>query len=194
MSLRSEQASAGPDLTDGQLMLRVSAGSRHAFGMLYQRYNGRVHAYLWRMLRDEALVDDLAQESFIKLWQARHAWVESGSVAGFLVRVARNLALNSEKKRQVRQRYAVIGAAHEPVSASVDDVLDQNDLIARVDAAIAALPARQGQIFSLKRDAGLSYKEIGSLLGISPKTVEVHLGNAYRSLREALLDVHQERR
>jgi RNA polymerase sigma-70 factor (ECF subfamily) len=179
----------GHERTDEELMATVRAGNRTAFAEIYARHAPRVYAYLWRMLQDEALAEDLRQEAFIRLWQQRTKWSSRGSVAGYLVRVARNEALNAIEKGRVQRRWAVDQAGGPQATAPAPDtVLEQRHTVECVSAAIEALPDRAREVFSLKRDAGLSYREIGELLGISPKTVEAHMSKAYALLRSALSD------
>jgi RNA polymerase sigma-70 factor (ECF subfamily) len=171
-------------------MARVRQGDRTAFRELYRRHESRVYAYLWRILGDGAAAEDLRQEAFIRLWEASAEWKAGGSVAGYLIRVARNLAFNARRHDQVQHRWRIAAEYESPPSVQPPDaVLVQQDLAARVNAAIEALPERPREVFILKRDASLSYREIAEQLGISPKTVEVHMGRAYRLLREALAGV-----
>ena len=179
--------------SDQELMVRVSAGDRAAFDEVYLRYQARVHAYLWRIVNDDTLAADLRQETFLRLWKSREAWRAESSVAGYLIRVARNLALDAMRRRRVRddlrQEHVLdlYGAVHPP-----DLVLSRKDRSERIHSEIAALPDRPREVFTLKHDVGLSYREIAELLEISPKTVEVHMGRALRLLREALADLRAQ--
>ncbi len=187
---QSRLPESGSDLADTELMSRVMADDRHAFKELYDRHGGRVHAYLYRMVHDEALAEDLRQEVFIRLWQVRAAWCEKGTVAGYLIRVSHTLALNACQARRVRHHWVErVANGPQRVAPSPNDVMAQDAIMARVDQAIEALPERSRRAFILKRDASLSYKEIGELLGISPNTVGIHLSRAYKLLREALQDI-----
>lgn len=171
-------------------MVRVSAGDRAAFDVVYSRHQARIYAYLWRIVADDALAADLRQETFIRLWQARAEWQADGSVTGFLIRVARNLAVDANRRYRVRAglREEMILELHGAIPPPDVD-LDRRERADRIQEAIAALPDRPREVFTLKRDVGLSYQEIAELLEISPKTVEVHMGRALRLLREALADL-----
>lgn len=176
--------------TDDELMVSVRGGNRAAFEQIYERYGARVYAYLWRLVRDEATAADLRQDAFFRLWQARSNWKDGGSVPGYLIGVARNLAVDAHRRDRVHDRWRE-EAEHEPSprTPAPDTVLAQKEVAMRVHAAIDALPARPREVFILKRDASLSYQEIAQLLGIAPKTVEVHMGRALKLLRDALADL-----
>ena len=179
--------------SDQELMVRVSAGDRAAFDEVYLRYQARIHAYLWRIVNDDTLAADLRQETFIRLWKSREDWRAGSSIPGYLIRVARNLALDAMRRRRVRddlREDQVLELYRDVVPPDV--VLSRKDRSTRIHAAIAALPDRPREVFTLKHDAGLSYREIAELLDISPKTVEVHMGRALRLLREALADLRAQ--
>lgn len=181
---------ATPPPTDSELMARARTGDRLAFEEIYSRYEGRVYAYLWRLVRDEAVAADLRQDAFLRLWQARKDWKGGGSVAGYLIRAARNLAIDAHRRRRLHHRWQEETMSGPQAAALAPDaVLAQEGLEARVNAAVEALPERPREVFILKRDAGFSYREISELLGISTKTVEVHMGKALRLLRVALADL-----
>jgi RNA polymerase sigma-70 factor, ECF subfamily len=177
------------DPPDEELMARVRAGDGAAFEAVYRRHKDRVFGYLWRVCGDEAVADDLHQEVFVRLWQARDRWTSSGSLAGYLLRTARNLSLNQHRNQDTRSRAHLELQASGTRAPAPDAVLRERDLARRVNEAIDALPERPREVFVLKRDASLTYREIGELLGISPKTVEVHMGKALRLLRERLSDL-----
>ncbi len=177
---------------DADLMARVRAGDRTAFEVIYRRHEARVFAYLWRLVRDETLAADLRQEVFLRLWRARRDWRPGGSVAGYLIRSAHTLAIDARRREQVRSRWAdELRFSHPSTTPAPDTALERERLAARVNAAIDMLPDRMREVFSLKRDAGLTYREIAARLGISPKTVEVQMGNALKRLREALADLRR---
>lgn len=173
--------------SDAELMARTKRGDRAAFRVLYERHEGRVYAYLWRLLGDRGRAEDLRQEVFVRLWTARQGWRAGGTVAGFLIRTARNLALNEQRHAQVERRWrGRVAGERLPSPPTPDVVLERSDLAARVHSAIEALPDRPREVFILKRDAGMTYREIAEQLGISPRTVEVHMSRAYKLLRAAL--------
>ncbi len=176
--------------TDDELMARARSGDRYAFEQLYGRHEARVYAFVWRLTGDEAIAADLRQEAFFRLWNARHEWKDGGSVGSYLIGVARNLAVDRHRRQRVHDRWCEEEGHGPPATPPAPDmVMEHQALAIRVHAAIDALPSRPREVFVLKRDAGLSYNEIAALLGISPKTVEVHMGRALRLLRESLSDL-----
>jgi RNA polymerase sigma-70 factor (ECF subfamily) len=175
---------------DNELMSRVRAGDRVAFETLYHRYRARVYASAWRLMRDESAAADLSQEAFFRLWQGREQWEGNGSVAAYLIQVTRNLAYDGHRRQLVHERWREAAANEDsPRAPSPEVLLAQEDVTLRVRDAIDSLPKRPREVFVLKRDAGLSYREIAEILGISPRTVELHMGKALRLLRETLVDL-----
>ena len=93
--------------TDGDLIQRVLCSDAAAFDALYERHASAVRWRLVQVVRDEAAADDLLQETFLRLWTRAEQWQGTGSVAGWLMRIATNLALNhlrSKRRRPARPR------------------------------------------------------------------------------------------
>lgn len=179
-----------PTTSDTELMERVRSGDELAFELLFRRYKGRLYAYLWRRVHDEALAADLAQETFVRLWQSRLRWQDSGSLGSYLIRTAQRLTIDEYRRREVRNRWSRdMASVAVPVARAPDRELEQRELRLRLDEAIGALPERTREVFILKRDAGLSYREIAELMEISPKTVDAQMNRALRQLRDRLADL-----
>jgi RNA polymerase sigma-70 factor (ECF subfamily) len=170
-------------------MRGVRAGDRSAFEELYRRHAQRVFSYLWRLTGDETAAADLRQEVFFRFWLARDQWHDGGAVAGYLIRTARNLSLNARRHERVREHWDRLQSSTPSTAPPPDLLLSRSEIAERVRSAILALPPRPREVFSLKRDAELSYREIADLLEISPRTVEVHMHRALLLLRESLADL-----
>lgn len=191
-SLRDERP--GDEITDAELLVRCSDGESDAFEVIYRRHAPRLFAFLLRSTGDPALAVDLRQEAFLRLWAARERWGGQPSARAFLIHAARGLMVDARRRSSVRLRHGErAGEIVHSAPAPPDELLHRGELAARIQRAIDALPPRQREVFVMKRDAGLSYREIGDLLGISPKTVEVHMVSALRGLRAALQDLRLER-
>lgn len=175
---------------DSQLMEQVRAGDEAAFEQIYHRHERRVYGFLWGRVQDDALAADLTQETFARLWRARDSWQTSGSVAGYLLLTARTLLIDEHRRREVRNSWKQdVEAAPRASSPSPERVLERQETAERLNAAVDALPERTREVFTLKRDANLSYHEIAVLLGISRNTVGVHMYRALKQLRESLEDL-----
>src|SRR5580700_2626606 len=100
--------------SDLELMLRVSRGDTDSFGVLLNRHRGPLLSYFVRMVRDQALAEDLAQEVFLRVYQARERYQPEARFTTWLYRIATNLALNSIRDR--RGDPLVLEGAVEPDS------------------------------------------------------------------------------
>lgn len=131
-------------------------------------------------------VDDVVQESYLRVWRARLAQPLRSS-RGFLFRVARHLALDLLRRQRVspidRQRdFGALRVADQAVDAAEFAAMcDDLDLLA---AALAALPPRRREVMMLRKLEGLSQKEIAARLGLSELTVQVHIVRGLRNLAE----------
>src|SRR5947208_2839148 len=89
--------------SDLELMLRVRRGDAESFEVLLTRYRTPLLNYIWRMVRDQTLAEDLAQEVFLRVYQARERYRPEARFTTWLYRIATNLALNSLRNSRGKQ-------------------------------------------------------------------------------------------
>ncbi|MBI2497705.1 MAG: RNA polymerase sigma factor [Opitutae bacterium] len=153
-----------------------------------QPHDSSLRAYLRGRFPDVRDVDDVMQESYLRIWKAR-ALHPIDSAKAFLFRVARNLALDTIR----RDRHSPINGVTDLAALFVlDDRPDAASAAARqqeiellVDA-IDALPARCREIFILRKLQGVSQKDIAARLGLSEQTVQVQAARGLRRVAEDL--------
>jgi RNA polymerase sigma-70 factor (family 1) len=185
-------AERGVEVTDAELLEQCRAGDDGAFEVIFRRHGPAVYAFLLRMTGDPATAVDLRQEAFVRLWRARDRWAGQANARAFLIHAARALIVDSRRRAAVRTRHRVsAGESLHSSPPAPDELLRREELSRRIEQAIDSLPPRQREVFVMKRDAALSYREIGELLSISPKTVEVHMVGALRTLRKSLYDLRE---
>lgn len=133
-------------------------------------------------------VDDLMQESYLRIWKAR-AVQPIESARAFLFRVARNVALDLLRRHRASPIEAVPRLDDLPVLEDEPDAADaagRRERVRLLAEAIAALPARCREVFILHKIRGFSRKETAALLGLSDRTVGVHTDRAVKRCAEFL--------
>ncbi|HYC04473.1 MAG TPA: RNA polymerase sigma factor [Azospirillaceae bacterium] len=178
-----EQALAAA--ADEQLVRRVAAGDRAAYGELVARHLDRTVTVAARILGDRAEAEDVAQEAFLRLWRNAAAYRPGTARFGtWFYRVTVNLCLDRRRK----PRTEALEAAGDPA----DDRPDAVDGIARREAAgavaraVEALPERQRAAVSLCYDSGLSNAEAARAMDVSVGALETLLVRARKALRASL--------
>ena len=165
--------------TDSLLLSRVRQGDESSFDELFLRYYGRIYEALFRLTGDAAQADDLAQETFIRLYRRPpEAAGREHKVGGWLYRVAVNLGYNTLRAARRRTVYEL--ASEREASADPEAVTEQHEERLRVRAALAELPPQQAQLLML-RHAGLSYKELAEALDVAPASIGTLLARAERA-------------
>jgi len=184
--------------SDVQLMLDVKAGDEQSFELLLRRYRTPLVNFLYRMVRDSAVAEDLAQEVFLRVYRARKDYAPSAKFTTWMFRIATNLALNSVRDNRYRQSeismdQAVSVGDDERRSMEVRDLTPtvEQVLVARsrsemILRAIDALPAKQRAAVLLHKYQGLDYDEIARILECSDSALKSLLFRAYETLRIAL--------
>ncbi len=184
---------ADPDV---HLMLRVQAGDREAFGLLLRRNHERVLTLAYRYLGDRSLAEDVVQETFLKLYQARDRYRPDARFRSYLLRIATNACLSRlRKKRPLSLEGDPDGPDTDPPDAAAappDQALVTSELHARVRAAVAQLPERQRLAILLNKFEGLDYREVGEHLGLSVPATKSLLHRARMALKEMLTDAGGE--
>ena len=148
-----------------------------------------LRAYLFRFVRNPADVDELLQETYARLLAASPRSGAVRSVRAMALTIARNVALDWLRHRDVVPMELVSDLAALDVldeKAKVDEIVNSHQELALLSEVVAELPARIRQAFTLRRIYGLSQPEIAAHMGISEATVEQLLTRAVRRCADAL--------
>ena len=179
------------DESDENLMLRYRDGDAGAFDVLYQRHKGPLYRYLKRMLDQDSTTDEIYQDVWMRVIQARERYQATAAFRTYLFQIAHNRALDYFRAHQ-RQ------PVHESIDESPDgdvadgEQLDVSELVHNQSCAqhllllIQRLPVAQRQVFLLKEEAGLSTAEIAGLTMDNVEAVKSRLRYAIAKLRTGL--------
>ena len=181
----------GQDVNETELARRAAEGDAAAFSDLYRLNRDRVYAFAYRMIRVQAISEEITQEAFLVLIQHPERYdAARGSILTFLCAIARNQILYY--LRQNRREFETEGEqmpTGENQPAGNKDPLREllaEELDAEIRAAINALPLLQREVIVLREFEGLSYKEIAMVVGAETNVVKVRLHRARQSLTRRL--------
>jgi RNA polymerase sigma-70 factor (ECF subfamily) len=184
--------------TDVQLMLDVKAGDEQSFELLLRKYRTPLVNFLYRMVRDSAAAEDLAQEVFLRVYRARKEYAPSAKFTTWMYRIATNLALNSirdnrHRRLEISMDHTVEAGDDEQPAMELADrkpTVEQqlvertrSELILR---AVHALPEKQRAAVLLHKYQELDYDEISRILVCSESALKSLLFRAYEKLRVEL--------
>jgi len=181
--------------SDVQLMLDVKAGDDASFNLLLQKYRTPLINFLFRMVRDSATAEDLAQEVFLRVYRARKQYSPSAKFTTWLFRIATNLALNSVRDNRHRQMDVSIDAPVEedetPLQLParemrIDEHMIERDRAEFIRQAISSLPEKQRAAVLLHKYEEMDYAEIAKILECSESALKSLLFRAYETLRVQL--------
>jgi len=186
------------EASDSELMSRLASGEDHALNELMARWSERIVAFLYRMTGQREVAVDLAQETFVKLYQARLKFRSQGNFSTWLFAIAANLARNHARWKS-RHPTVSLDATDADGSGIYAEPVDPNQTpeqaaIAReksatIHRAILSLPPELREALTLFIHEGLSYAEIANLSRCSAKAVETRIYRARQILKEQLKDL-----
>lgn len=179
---------------DAELMLRVRDGDAESFALLLDRHRAPVIHFLYRMLQNQAVAEELAQEVFLRVYRSRANYEASARFTTWLFRIATHLALNWIRDRNKEKGQASLDEERD--SGGTLQVADrqptaEQELVARVRVdevrrAIASLPEKQRAAVLMHKYQELDYAQIASVLQCSESAVKSLLFRAYETLRSRL--------
>jgi RNA polymerase sigma-70 factor (ECF subfamily) len=184
--------------TDVQLMLDVKAGDEQSFELLLRKYRTPLVNFLYRMVRDSAVAEDLAQEVFLRVYRARKEYAPSAKFTTWMFRIATNLALNSVRDNRHHlleismDRTVNAGGDEQPAmevpdrKPTVEQQLVERTRSALILRAVHALPEKQRAAVLLHKYQELDYDEIARILECSESALKSLLFRAYETLRVEL--------
>jgi RNA polymerase sigma-70 factor (ECF subfamily) len=177
------------DLDDIELMLGLKNGEAQFMEGLLKRHRNSLVYFLYRMVQDPAVAEELAQDVFLRVFRARENYEPSAHFSTWLYRIAANLAINwvrdsrLERNTLSLERLVVTRAA---ATATPEQELLRRERLRRVRAAIGTLPKRQRAAVLLHKYDELEYAQIAEVLGCSLSAVKSLLNRAYITLRQRL--------
>ncbi|QXD16655.1 RNA polymerase sigma-70 factor [Rhodocaloribacter litoris] len=171
-----------------ELCRRLKASDREAFEAIFRLFRGDLLRFATAIVEDATVAHDLVQDVFVSLWGLRETLDPSKSLRAYLFRMTRNRAYRHLRDERTHARkHTQLGdeaAARPP--AEVTNGHDAALLADRLQAWIAALPARQREALLLSRFHELSHREIAAVMDISPRTVNNHIVRALEHLQRCL--------
>lgn len=171
-------------MTEKELIVSLKLGDKAAFTTLYKMYWPKVHNFSRLYLSSMTEVEEVVQETFVKLWEARIFLKENENFKGFLFIITRNIIFNQFRKSFNENVYKMTVLSNTETEYNIENEMDATDLQAYIKKLISELTPRQQEVFHLSREEHLSYKEIAIKLSISEKTVERHINEALKFLRK----------
>jgi len=177
---------------DRRRIARIQSGDAIAFESLFREFAPDLASLAFSYLHARDDAEDIVQSLFVWLWANRHSFNPQHGLRAYLFGAARNRALNALRDAQTASRALARFGDDENAVPAADAELIASELRRIVEETVRDMPPRCREVFTLVRTSQLSYAEVGTILGIAPKTVEVHMGRALAILR-ARLGPHFER-
>jgi RNA polymerase sigma-70 factor (ECF subfamily) len=184
-------------VTDAEVMLRVKSGDQTAFDYLVQKYRRPLVSFMYRMARNTAAAEDLAQEVFLRVYRSRESYEASAKFTTWLYRIATNLAVNHARDTR-KERPEVTVSLDEPdeetgttmdvpdSTMSAEQNLLRRERLAAIRKKVEALPERQRLAVIMHKYQQMDYKQIAEVLKLSESATKSLLFRAYETLREQL--------
>ena len=181
-------------LTDAEIMLRVKAGDDSAFNHLVEKFRRPLVGFLYRMARSHAVAEELAQETFLRVYRSRKTYRASAKFTTWMYRIASNLAVNHARDSRHQRGEVSLdeptegGPAFEVADGepTAEQELLRQERVRAIRSHVEALPERQRLAVVMHKYQGLDYREIAQVLKLSESATKSLLFRAYETLREDL--------
>ncbi|MGI4755735.1 MAG: RNA polymerase sigma factor [Janthinobacterium lividum] len=192
-----DTAAKPADTGDAEMMLRLKAGELECFDFLMNKYRRQIVHFMFRMVHNQAVAEEMAQEVFLRVYRSRETYRAEAKFSTWLYRIATNLAVNyARDTKNERTAPKVLLDEPDPETGSLHDVADatptvEADLLRQermnaIKQHVMALPERQRIAVLMHKYQDLDYKAIGAVLKLSESATKSLLFRAYQTLRERL--------
>jgi RNA polymerase sigma-70 factor (ECF subfamily) len=179
---------------DAELMLRVKDGDTASFSALLEKHRGPVVHFLYRMVQNQPVAEELAQEVFLRVYRSRSTYEPSAKFTTWLFRIATHLALNAlrDHKNERQQEHLDETTEDQPArqisdnKPSVEQSMVYQSKMLEIRTAIAKLPEKQRAAVLMHKYEEMEYAQIAKALNCSESAVKSLLFRAYETLRARL--------
>ena len=182
--------------SDAELARDALAGSEAAYRDLVARYATPAVNFIYRLIRDRALAEDLAQEGFLRVYQRLNTYDPQRKFSSWFFQVLRNITIDHLRVNRVPtasldelEEGGHRGAAVDRESASPEQAAQQGELAQAMSAALSRIRPEYREVVVLRYQEGLTHPEIAEILGLPSGTVKTYLHRARKELAEILAEV-----
>jgi RNA polymerase sigma-70 factor (ECF subfamily) len=184
-------------MEDSAIMLELRDGNMSGFDFLIQKYRRPIVNFMYRMVHNQAVAEELAQEVFLRVYRSRQTYRAEARFSTWLYRIATNLGVNHARDtRHERAASTIYLDEVDPETGTTPDVADttpgaEDSLLRRermnaIRQHVMALPERQRMAVLMHKYEGMDYRQIGDVLKLSESATKSLLFRAYQTLREKL--------
>src|ERR1700751_490352 len=196
---RVRTAGEWSSMTDAEIMLRVRDGEDAGYDILIEKYRKPIINFMFRMVHNQAVAEELAQEVFLRVYRSRQTYRAEARFTTWLYRIATNLGVNHARDTKYeRAAQNIYLDQPDPETGTTPDVADatpsvEQDMVRdgrmlAIRQHVMALPERQRMAVLMHKYQGMDYKQIGEVLKLSESATKSLLFRAYQTLRERLKD------
>jgi RNA polymerase sigma-70 factor (ECF subfamily) len=179
---------------DAELMLRVREGDAQSFSLLLAKHRGPVIHFLYRMIQNQAVAEELAQEVFLRVYRSRASYEPTAKFTTWLFRIASHVALNHIRDgKHERHQESLDGEGTEGIgrqvasrAPTVEQEMVRESRLAEVRRTVELLPAKQRAAVLMHKYQEMDYAQIAAALECSESAVKSLLFRAYETLRAKL--------
>ncbi len=184
-------------MDDAIIMMELRTGNMAGFDYLIQKYRKPIIHFMYRMVRNQAVAEELAQEVFLRVYRARETYRAEARFSTWLYRIATNLGVNyARDTRHERSASTVYLDEVDSETGTTPDVADttpdvetnllRQERLNAIREHVMALPERQRMAVLMHKYDGMDYKQIGDVLKLSESATKSLLFRAYQTLRDKL--------
>ena len=186
--------------TDEELVVLYSKGNNEAFDILLNRYKNRIYSYIYYIVKDRELTEDIFQETFVKVITTikQGRYVETGKFPSWISRIAHNLIIDyyrqekSENHLSNDEMNPDVFNRKELSEGTIEDSLVQTQIQADIRKLVAALPDNQKEVLIMRYYNNMSFKEIADATNVSINTALGRMRYAILNMRKMAEDHHIE--
>lgn len=178
-------------LTDNDLVFQVQQGNTELFGIVIERYHGKLFAYLYRLIGNQEEAQDLLQDVFIKAFRNMNSYDVERKFSSWIYRIAHNEAINHLKRKSLRRFISwedVVSTRDKLMTSETEEGADKTwlrkEIINEVDQVINKLPFKYRQVLLLRYYSEKSYEEISEILQKPINTVGTLINRAKKKMNK----------
>lgn len=174
------------DLSDGDLFSLIRKGDKHAFNIIYDRYNKQLYMLAYRYLLDKAMAEDAVQHVFVKLWEYHSGLDITSSLKNYLYTMTKNYVLNKirNENNAILHNFNIYQNSESEIYE--DKSIEENEIRSIFYEVINKLPPQKKLICLLKLEGELTNQGIAEKMNISINTVKTHYAQSLKILKQQL--------